>query len=284
MKESPTILVPSDSSAVSRLATQYAIGLAELLKARVVMASVVEIQADETVLTNWKNLEAQMMKSARKDMEKRLKEVKGANGEKVDVTYALMKGFPKYEVICKFAKDEKINLIVMGTKGASWLQQIFKGSNTAAVIGHSSVPVIVIPPKVEFRQIKRIVYATDEKNLKSETKKLASIANLFKADILILHVVPPGANTRIKKNMEPNLIKLTNYGGISYHIVSSDNVEKAINTFIVEKRADMLAMFTHKPDFYERLFNKSVTRKISFQSRIPLLTFNKTTASKQVIL
>jgi hypothetical protein len=39
----------------------------------------------------------------------------------------------------------------------------------------------------------------------------------------------------------------------------------------------MLAMFTHKLDFYEKLFGRSVTRQLAFHSSVPLLTFNKTT-------
>ena len=84
--------------------------------------------------------------------------------------------------------------------------------------------------------------------------------------------------------MEPELIKLTSHGHISYHVVQSNNMQEAINKFIVSKKADLLAMFTHKPDFYERLFNKSMARKMAFQNDIPLLTFNKSNRAKKIVL
>lgn len=284
MKKIVTILVPTDSSAVSRIAIQYALVLAPVIKARIVMVSVVEIQTDESVLQNWKKLETQMMRSAQKDIDKRVIEAKGLAGKQVDIEGVLIKGFPKHEIICKYAKDGKMDLIVMGTKGATGLSKILQGSIAAAVIGHSAVPVITVGAKTTFTKLKRIVYATDMKNLKEETKLLASIATLFQAEILILHVAGSKADSRIDKNLEPELIKLAGYGNISYHVVKSDNMQEAINTFIASKHADLLAMFTHKPDFYEKLFNKSMARKMAFQSDIPLLTFNKSTRAKKIVL
>ena len=70
---------------------------------------------------------------------------------------------------------------------------------------------------------------------------------------------------------------LAGYQKIPHHVLRNDNVAEALNTYITDEQADMLAMFTHKLDFYEKLFGKSVTRQLAFHAQVPLITFNKTT-------
>ena len=66
------------------------------------------------------------------------------------------------------SKKHKIDLIVMGSQGASGLQEMFIGSNTEKVVRRSSVPVLVVKSNgVEF-DIKNIVFASD---FKKESKK-----------------------------------------------------------------------------------------------------------------
>jgi len=282
VKNRVSILVPTDSSTVSRAAAQYALKLAAGIRARIVMASVVEINTENNVLHNWKKLEARLMRSARKDMQMFLSELKDQVENNL-ITYEILNGFPKHEVICAYAQERKMDLIVMGTKGATGLWKILQGTNTAAVIGHSHIPVIAVPAKATFKPLQHIVYATDMKNLKAEVRMLATFAALFGAAILVLHIVTNDGDVRIDKNLEPQLINWTGYEKISYHVRRAATIEQGIDTFIDEKEGSMLAMFTHKTDFTERLFSRSITRKVAFQSRIPLLTFNKTRMPRKVV-
>jgi nucleotide-binding universal stress UspA family protein len=276
MKKLVTILVPTDFSKVSMVAAQYAAKLGTLLHARVILLSVIELEPDTNVLQNWKKLEAQMTRSARKNLDKLLTEVKASIKGDVDITTDLVKGVPIHEVIEEYAVSKKANLIVMGTKGATGLQKIVSGTNTATVIGNSSIPVIAIPAKATLHQLKRIVFATDLKHLESEIKILSTLANLFHAEILILHIISTKSEVRQDKKTETELVKLAQYGKIAYHQVRSNDIEGSINSFIADKHADMLTMFTHELDFFEKILGRSVTRKMAFQSRIPLLVFNRT--------
>jgi hypothetical protein len=42
----------------------------------------------------------------------------------------------------------------------------------------------------------------------------------------------------------------------------------------------VLAMFTHEISFFEKVFDKSMTRRMAFHSRIPLLAFRQTKSDR----
>jgi len=79
-------------------------------------------------------------------------------------------------------------------------------------------------------------------------------ASLFKASIHVLHVIPKESAKKIDvKKTVASLIKQTNYPDISLHISKSDHITDEVDAFVVNQKADLLTMFTHKLDFYEKL-------------------------------
>ena len=273
MKEFVTLLVPVDFSPSAKAAAHYAAQLAISMKAKIILLSVIELETSTTVNRNWKKLEKQMMEAAVKDLDKLQNEVK-AKTPGVEIKYDLVAGVPMHEVIDEYARTNKVNLILMGTRGASGLKRILHGSNTATLIAHSTTPVIAIPAKAIFKSIKKIVYASDLKNVKSEVKTLSMVAKMFHAEIAVLHAGKPQSKTTAHQKVAPELTDKS-LGTITYHQVSNDDIVDAISKFVDESKADMLVMFTHELDFYEKLFDTSITRSMAFQSRVPLLVYNR---------
>ncbi len=277
-----TILVPTDFSKLSKVAASYAIGLAKKMNARIILLSVINASSSSTTLMNWRKLEEKMIKAAQRDAGRLMYEIK-STGTKVPVSCQSVLGFPTEEVIDQFAVEKNVDFIVIGSKGATGLKKVFIGSNAAAVIDNSSVPVIVVPGKTDFRQIKKLVYATDMQNLHKEVKTLARFAGPLGAHIHVLHITSEGSS---KKNIEKlaraelsnadELAKKGKYPKIHLHVLKNGNVADGVNKFVIDQKADLLAMFTHRLDFYEKLFGKSVTRQLAFHTHIPLLAFNRT--------
>jgi K+-sensing histidine kinase KdpD len=48
--------------------------------------------------------------------------------------------------------------------------------------------------------------------------------------------------------------------------------EEAITTYISANNTGLLVMITHKRNFLESIFNKSLTKKMSYHTNIPLLS------------
>lgn len=274
-----TILVPTDFSRLSKVAVSYAIGLAKKIDAKIMLLSVVNGSASSKALMSWKKFEESMIKTAQQDADQLIGEFKVEKG-KLDISYRHVVGFPVVDKIEQFAVKNEVDLIVMGSKGATGLKKIMMGSNAAAVIDNSSVPVIVVPGKARFKSIRKLVYATDAKNFQKEVKAVAGFAQLVDASMEVLHVMDDSFKKEIKgeeaRISREKLIEMAMYPKIHLHVVRSKNVVDGVDDFVDRQKADLLAMFTHRLDFYEKLFGKSVTRALALHSSVPLLAFNKT--------
>ena len=277
------IVVLTDFSKLSKVAVSYAIGLAKAIEARIILVSVINAGSSPKTLSNWKKLEEQMINGARADADLLMSEIR-TEADKIEISYESILGFPLADTIEKFAKKNKIDFIVMGTRGATGLRKALIGSNAAAVIDKSSIPVMVVPGKAQFKNIRNIVYASDIQNLPDEIRAVAQFAKFFDAAIDVLHVVQGHSKkdmAELERNMariskEENLIKTAKYPKIQFHVLSSKNIPDAVDKFVSDQNTDVLTMFTHRLDFYEKLFDKSITRQLAFHSKVPMLTFNKT--------
>jgi nucleotide-binding universal stress UspA family protein len=270
-----TFLVPTDFSDLSRVAVIYAAGLAKTLNAKIVLASVININPTSETLLHSKKLEEEMTASAQQDADEL---TTGLREMGVDVVFHSVVGFPFDEVIDQMVTEHKADMIVMGSKGATGLKKVLLGSNAVAVINNSSVPVVVVPGGVTYSPVQKIVYATDMSRYHDETKTVALFARLFNAGVQLLHVIPKNSVKQTdEEQLTAELIRLTDYPKISFHVSKNDHIAEEVDRFVAETNADMLAMFTHRLDFYEKLFGRSVTRQLAFHGKVPLLTFNKTT-------
>jgi nucleotide-binding universal stress UspA family protein len=269
------ILVPTDFSKLSKVAVVYAANVAKKLKAEIVLLAVINIQSTSKTLMKWKKLEEEMIRISQEDADQLIAEIKTEVDKKLPISYHFITGVSFGETVEKFVSKNDVDLIVMGTKGASGVKKVLLGSNAAAVIDNSSVPVIVIPGNCNYTPLKKIVYATDLENLSNEIKIAARIASLYNAKLDVLHVNTSLTRDNQSKTFVKELVEKAGYSKLSFKEVSDTNVAKAINDYLQDSEADMLAMFTHKLDFYEKLFGRGITRQLAFHSSVPLMTFNK---------
>lgn len=271
-----TILVPTDFSKPSKVAVLYAALLAKKAGAELVIATVAYGQASSRAMMVSQKLDMEMKNIAIKELEELTNEIQSKVRGKLTISTQVLSGFPVTQVIQRFVKRKEVDLIVMGTRGATGLQKVIIGSNAAAMIQSSSVPVIIVPHNATFKGFKKIVYATDMNDIEEELSTVSVFAKLFNAKIDVLHVIPEATSTDLNaKQIKSDLVKKMKYEKISFHLSKNDAIPEAIDNFMVDRKADILIMFTHKLSFFEKLFSRSVTRKLAFHSHIPMLTFNK---------
>jgi nucleotide-binding universal stress UspA family protein len=273
-----TILVPTDFSPLSRIAVVYAAGLARPLQANLVIAAVVNVNPSTETLLRSKRLEQELLSSVQQEATKLIDEIREKHPEPLDISFETATGFPLDEQVEHLVKRVNADLIVMGSRGASGLRRLLIGSNAVTVMNNSSVPVMIIPEGVTDKKPERIVYATDLFSYRDETQTVVTFARLFNAHVHLLHVLPRHRkDDRDTKAIEADLRKLTGYDKISFEVIHHDDVATGVDQFVTQNGADILAMFTHHLDFYEKLLGRSVTRRLAFHGSVPLLTFNKTT-------
>jgi nucleotide-binding universal stress UspA family protein len=252
------------------------ITLLESLKGEVILfhMAINEAQPRASVL-NQKKIEEIMLNNARQDCLQEMNELKSLN-KNVKFSYEVIEAFSLKKVLENYAIHNNIDLIVMGTKGASGFEKIIIGSNTASVISYSSIPVICVPEHARFSKINQVVYATDLASIKMEVQSLMPLLRKLHATINILHVISPDTKKKINsEKLRRDLQTQLKYRNFTVHILLSNDLLSGIESYLLKVKTDLVIMFTHYPSFWEKIWGNSLTREMSFQNIIPLLSVHK---------
>ena len=167
-----------------------------------------------------------------------------------------------------------INLIIMGTKGATGAQEFFYGSTTVRVVKNTNCPVLIVPEDYDFIEPKQIAFPTDYNRFYDirEIKPLTQLADLYDSKIRIVHI---NIKEKLTAFQEYNLSALQNYlSDYESSLHWMPNYAKKvveINDFIEELGIDILAMVKYKHSFIEAIIKEPVIKKLGFQSKIPFL-------------
>jgi nucleotide-binding universal stress UspA family protein len=140
------ILLPTDGSKLSEKAVKQCIRLAKSIGARITAINITPDSRDEGfVMPNASLLKKRFEEEAEKRSKKLLDEVKAdAGAAGVDCDGVSVASGALYEAIIKHAKKEKCDLIMMASHGRKGLSSILLGSETAKVLTHSTIPVLVV--------------------------------------------------------------------------------------------------------------------------------------------
>ncbi len=179
----------------------------------------------------------------------------------------------------KYAYDEnKCDLVIMGTHGASGFSKIFLGSNTTQLIAETMVPVIAIPKTYRFEPIYHLIYASDLENLKEELGILIPFAEVFHAALELVYFDYASPNSEhlileaqkfIHQQVYPN-IKLSIKKG-SIHLSLPENLKRQLNP----SNTQMLVLYRAAHTWMENLLLGSNAQKMLLDPGMPILVLHK---------
>jgi nucleotide-binding universal stress UspA family protein len=182
------------------------------------------------------------------------------------------------EGIKKAVWGNDIDLIVMGTKGASGLKEKTIGSHTGAVITRVKCPVLVVPEDAEFIKPKNIVLPSDYNILYKQRvlETLLQFANLHQASIKVLRVASDhySLNAEQERNRD-FLIDALQPVNHSFHWIKNPDLEEGLQSFIDIMDVQVIAMVAKNLNFFQRLLFKPVAARISYHTEIPFLVLHE---------
>tara|TARA_R110000868_G_scaffold136879_1_gene350054 strand:+ start:30982 stop:31821 length:840 start_codon:yes stop_codon:yes gene_type:complete len=174
--------------------------------------------------------------------------------------------------VMETVESEGIDLVVMGTKGATGAEEILFGTNTVHIIKKAICPVLVVPPNFEYENPLEILFPTDF-DIAYNKKILApllDIADEHGSQINVLHVSTGYELTENQEKQKDGLEKILEKRA-QFHDVSSNEIINAINAFQAKEKINLLVMVQNKHTFFERLFIEPVIKKIGFHVTIPFM-------------
>lgn len=174
--------------------------------------------------------------------------------------------------ISRTVAAENIDLIVMGTKGATGANEILFGTNTVHVIKKAKCPVIAVPPSFDYEAPKEILFPTDyEIEYKKEMlQPLLALVTQHKSRINVMHVRTGYDLNIIQQKHKGQLEKLFGDKAL-FHEEPDNGIIEAINAFQIKQRINLLVMIQNKHTFLERLFIEPVIKKIGLHLSVPFM-------------
>ncbi len=170
-------------------------------------------------------------------------------------------------------KKYSIDLIIMGTKGASGLGKVLFGSNTVRVMQRCNVPVLAIPDGCKFKKIVNLAFATTNSKQfnQEELEVLNEIQILNKASVQILHLAD---QNHLVYDAHDNVDFLSNnFLNAKHEFIDtpSDDMYHVVHDYIEKNNINMLAIMNKRHSFLERLFKTHTVERFAFKIDIPLL-------------
>jgi nucleotide-binding universal stress UspA family protein len=141
------ILIAIDNSAHSMKAAKAGFALAHALRATIGLLYVVDkskevISADLGITPQQSG--TVLLNEAEKTIEQYIRLYNGVDR----IERFTPEGFPEEEII-NISKEWEADLIIMGTHGRTAIGKILTGSVAEFVIRHSTIPVLITPPRME---------------------------------------------------------------------------------------------------------------------------------------
>ncbi|UCE93872.1 MAG: universal stress protein [Flavobacteriaceae bacterium] len=271
------ILVPVDFSKEAESAAKIAASIARKTNSEIFLVHMLELPVTtiDPAEMNTISSEPQIiyfMKLAREKFEK-FKKLSFFEGLHVVESVQFQHAFSG---IINESEKNKIDLIVMGSQGASGLQEMFIGSNTEKVVRRSKVPVLVIKEGVEKFEVNDMIFASDfDKESKSTFHRVVEFANLFGAKIHLLYINTIH-NFNTTKNIESKIAHFMDdfdFNNYSTKIYNDISIEKGILSYARDVDADLIALNTHGRSGLSRLFNGSIGQELANHALRPVITF-----------
>ncbi|MCX2740342.1 universal stress protein [Pontibacter anaerobius] len=288
-----TILVPIDYSDNSQNALAYALDIARITGAEIIlfhafypiMTPPASINATDVILA----LEEGKARSL-EDFGLAIRaEVGVAQGQAETYNSIPMKSVARmgdsYEMIVEAIHKYNTDLVVMGMQGGGPINQTLLGSTTISVMQESPVPILSVPENIPFRHFSKVVFATNLSKIptNADLHLLRDFLKAFDAKLKILHLY---RNNLQVASFDPGAaleLLAEKLKGIemecSFDI--QDEVAEGIQRFIRQQQADLLVLIPQRHNFMSRLLDRSVTGKITAHPQVPLLALPAATLSNK---
>lgn len=277
------ILFPTDFSETANNAFIYAIHLAKSLDAELLVLHTFERPVisslhggrPELLEDVYTNIEMSEFDHFKAEVPKMREIAERYNLQDTSMSFVFENGLLVY-VIKNIVRKENIDLIVMGTSGASGFLKKFWGTNTVNTIQALNVPVLSVPHYAKFHAIKNIGLTTTFKE--SDKPIVAAIlkaAAYYDGKVKCLHLMEYSGNMDRKLAFANKHIQewteLFDNPRLEFLTEKTDDLKKSVVQFVAKEKIDMLVIVKRNLSFVDSIFYSSLSKMLATSVTIPLM-------------
>ncbi len=266
------ILVPVDFSGESKKALPVAQYLAKVYEGQITLVHILELPSGIAKL--FSNVDED---GARREVMERLDAIIEEQPKGINYRKVIKVGRASAKII-EVASELDANCIVMGTNGASGVQELISGSNVSRVIKHAPCPVISLKSPLEEVMFNKILLPIDLSRETGEKLKLGvEFAQKFNAELVLLTILEQGdqdSKNRLNKRliMALEAIRKHKVPVESTTLINKGDISNLVIDYAQECGADLIAIMTQQElAFKETLFGSNASHVVN-HSNIPVLS------------
>ena len=274
MEKHFTILCPTDFSECSLNAIEYAARLGEKYQGRLILFHVLnrddyqKMSPEDThgryqvefVQEKLNNLQDAVWKESQS---------KGLQSCEI----AIREGEIVHGVL-EFAQSIQADLIVAGTEGVNELRENIIGSRASRLVENSDRDILIVPRRVFFKTPRKLVFASDYlEEDKLAIQKIVEMARFYEAEVDFVHVSPSLKimDKTLHEAMVDELKPFVRYEKVNYVLKSyRDDLALALENYLQVAKGDMLVTLSKKKSFFQKVFTKNLSKKMSYFLSKPL--------------
>ncbi|WP_142688232.1 universal stress protein [Chitinophaga polysaccharea] len=179
--------------------------------------------------------------------------------------------------IAGLCKSEEIDIIVMGVSGRSGLEKLLLGSTTSMMIQESTVPVLIVPNNTVIgKPVSSMVFTTDLKDHASiPAHQLYEFLDAFpdvKVQVVNVDKTAGESYTVETKESIASLHKIFDKYTAVFDYINEDNTVEGILSYANHHHASIIIVVPKKLGFLASFFHNSISKKLAYDSNIPLLS------------
>lgn len=267
------IIVATDFSKCSLHALEYAINLANKIKANILLVWVDNTRSDESVYTD-------TTQGSRKEITEGFDEIIEEYNSKLDpgeITYKIRKGKVHIEVANQ-AKYSDAMLVVAGTHGVTGFEEFWIGSNAYRIVTYAPCPVVTVRTNHEFSNDMNKIVVPIDSSLETRQKLTftTKIAKYFKSEMHILSLYSTSIKA-VKQKVDNYTLQVKKYleeENVNFVIekVNAENITNSTINYANDINADMIAIMTEQEMTTANLFLGAYAQQMVNHSPIPVLS------------
>ena len=275
------ILVPVDFSKASITAMEVACEIAKKSGAEVIALNVIEEASADSFKVSGEGhpddgeerlFTFKLIEKAKKQIEKLVLDPKF---ESVKVNGELRMGNP-FHGIRTLVSEQKPDLVVLGSRGHTKLEEMVIGSNTEKIVRSIKCPVLTVHKKPSTVNFKNIVYATAmHKDEEVFSKIIKRTQQIYNSTIHLVRINTPGdfQRDRIAKDQMEKFAKKLGLKNFTINVYNDTAEEEGIIYFADSINADLIAMATHGRTGFAHVLAGSIAEDVVGHAKRPVLTF-----------
>ncbi len=272
------IIVPVDFSVYSENALKTAASLAKKNNSEIIVVHMLELShAMMNQSANFTQLESVFLLELAKKKFTEFLEKDYLSGIKVT---PIIKHFKIFTELDALAKREEVDLIVIGSKGTSGIEEMFIGSNTEKVIRYATTPVLVVKDAPITSQLQKAVFACEFST--DDVASYLKAKNFFEkldCELELLYVSTPTISFKSSQQIEQSMLDFFEKAGEdasnlkNVKIISEYTVESGVLYYADKSNADIIAVATHGRKGISHFFEGSISEDIANHSKLPIISF-----------